>query len=1859
MTAGGHGPAEAGSGPAPSEAAPALVSLAAALVIPIAQLGPDQAAANQQAGRAVRGEVTVVWPYNSVSRSLAFLLADSDVRLRRSKGQIRVQLHGPSAEAVAQSGLGGGDSVVLGLDGARWSKDESSVKLPGSRVEWQLVFYGKLVLQAAVGETQETHSIVVDQPDDDNGPADAAAAAEGDFLASAAATPDFEGLSQMTNDSAPLDDSRFQSPAHFSDLRRGTVSPRPFLDTDEYASPAFIKRAQISFGSLFEPGFDIFEDDGGVRGRGRKRTRFGRPSNAWRYSSQSASPEPRPQPEEGPEEGPPPKNDGNSRVENAPSQPPKVASSPLPQMPATPTPAPRALPAAVPSEIAPPEPPQLEALSQLAATAPLPQAEQRAPPNPFPNFQPSRQDSIVSPGLFGSPAVPTSGNPFMSSLAQSVPSGPPTTTATEDDMGFVAETALFSDHVPFHFGDQQHEFDLHPHGVAQPTEADHAAAFPEHDFHDPSPYHYPEPPSQRTASAGTPDHLPQGIATHDQMMVWPTDASALNSQHVEGLVAAHPLQPLPAPDSQAYRIESLNEGVFEDQTAMATDLPREVDDYGYNDRRYQNEAEEQMVGMVDEDEDAPAVSEPREDSDEVALVPVESEEAEPQATGAGYGDEDADDDAEGEEEEAAGDAVAAGDPGTEDDNKQDESDSQGEEADDASEPTDQAGDDYDMRNYADIDDDIEGNDDVQQDGAVTFNEKGYDDNEEEEDDEEEYDEDADADEDDDMRYAPQPYSHIGNHGAGEEEEEEEEDYDEEDSDEEDYDENEEEEDGEGGMQHQQPGFRRPQMYQQPPRSSAPVVIDLLSDSDDDDELAPPPQRQQLARPPVTETPVPPPVVPSFGQASGLARDATAASSPPETPTEVATGEESEGDEDENNGEADKAQDERGENEDEDAEAEEEAPEETGNVETEAELEVEAEVEIEEVGEEDEHADEPEVPQLDKATEVLPEPESSGNEGVGGEDEAQPAPKPASPQQERSQTVLEGEEALTPAAVEDNVLEDELENELENELEAELEADADPLPEPDRQDDTAKDDAAATPKEAEAVSQPELETAVMDKVSAVVLEQQSSPAHDTQAEKSVAHGSPARSSDRQPAAVEELASEGQHKPDDADVAMADLAPEESAATPQPSAQPSSEPGASDDKDATSLEQPAKAILTRSQAAAAQRALEAAASGPDAPVSPPPTQHGVPSFELIDAVDVQPIAAATAAADLAAAPLGLQGAPHALPTPHATQETSAAGGDMAPHYAESSSLSEADVDGQIQSQLLSEMAMSFEFDRATDIDMHSVVSAGEAAAQPAPDVDMQDTVERDTTVDEEDRMALEDKPAPQSMGRDKGDGDAMVLDADADVEMHSVVSEQLTVTEDGGPASDAIVEASPSVGRDVALTTREEAGELAEETADTAAAHDPPPPTRVAVDEQQASPPPVAAATDNRHKMSLRSTSAARSLRTSSSPQPPAASPPATSDVSILLGHAPTTRRSKKALAQQHQQQTQQQVEKTKSSPAPGSKEDAASEAVALHTAGAPKTRKAAATGTTGASDEAAEASGDVSVLVARAGAAKRRSALLEKPDSSPSSQEQKPDQKHKKQAGDSITPAAAPSMAEVKLAIDRHRASVPDCVLLRNLRPQLKHRLDVAVVATSSSADDPPQRTRSRQYAMSFTATDPSLVEYAAVAAASSRHHRSSPVGDGDSDVVVATIEPDAIVQVMLFRAHKDTLPTFRAGDGLLLRRFEVVALHDKGFGLRSTDESAYAVFPAEGGENEADAGDQQQLLLPEDVAGTSSSPPPPPPPPPQVKGPPVEDMAREAQYIGLLQQWFCLLDEGARTQLAAAQARFAAVDAAEREQRAE
>ncbi|KAI0166971.1 hypothetical protein GGR52DRAFT_556311 [Hypoxylon sp. FL1284] len=252
-----------------SIASDASQHLAAATTTAIADLSPTL---SETQSRAVRGVVTITWPYNSVKGTFAFILAEPDYCLRRSKGQARINLTGPSAKHAGESGLGSGDTILLGLDGVEWEPQGTKRRqsLPGANIDWQLKFTEKLLLQVTSAETQEARLISVDHPP----PAEPQRAVPVE-------APPSETI--QIDDFLPEGLGSFATP--------GKTHVARFKD-GEYESPAFIKRARTSYGSLFEEGYDIFEDDGGIVGKGRKRTRFGRGSGAWRYSSLSSSPEP-------------------------------------------------------------------------------------------------------------------------------------------------------------------------------------------------------------------------------------------------------------------------------------------------------------------------------------------------------------------------------------------------------------------------------------------------------------------------------------------------------------------------------------------------------------------------------------------------------------------------------------------------------------------------------------------------------------------------------------------------------------------------------------------------------------------------------------------------------------------------------------------------------------------------------------------------------------------------------------------------------------------------------------------------------------------------------------------------------------------------------------------------------------------------------------------------------------------------------------------------------------------------------------------------------------------------------------------------------------------------------------------------------------------------------------------------------------------------------------------------------------------------------------------------------------------------------------------------------------------------------
>ncbi|KAK1453657.1 hypothetical protein CMEL01_05316 [Colletotrichum melonis] len=244
--------------------------LDAAEAIAIAQLSP---ALQDPKTRVVRGVVTITWPYSIVRKNIAFLLAEADFRLRRAKGQVRVEFAGSSAKAIADAALGSGDEIALSLDGVELVADDSKTRVPGTSLEWQLRFTERVLLQAKISDSEEVKVIDVDHP----------------------AQPEPEPEELPVSILETFQDVE-ETPGLIATPAKTPLSKRAAdqgLGADEFASPAFLKRARVSYGSLFDGGLDIFDEaDDGAKARAKKKPKTGRYSSVWTYASRTPSPEP-------------------------------------------------------------------------------------------------------------------------------------------------------------------------------------------------------------------------------------------------------------------------------------------------------------------------------------------------------------------------------------------------------------------------------------------------------------------------------------------------------------------------------------------------------------------------------------------------------------------------------------------------------------------------------------------------------------------------------------------------------------------------------------------------------------------------------------------------------------------------------------------------------------------------------------------------------------------------------------------------------------------------------------------------------------------------------------------------------------------------------------------------------------------------------------------------------------------------------------------------------------------------------------------------------------------------------------------------------------------------------------------------------------------------------------------------------------------------------------------------------------------------------------------------------------------------------------------------------------------------------
>ncbi|KAF1363501.1 hypothetical protein EJ07DRAFT_103497 [Lizonia empirigonia] len=208
--------------------------------IDIAALRPNLDALESKQMTAV---VTLIWPYSSSQRQFALLLAEPDFRLRRKKGQVRARFSSTSARALAATGVGIGDEVVLSLHGAQFVQD-GAVSTPGKSLDWELAY-------------AQTVAISVRR----NGA---------------------EIASLELLDVAP-------TPAPRSPVRNQPAAPSPI---SQWSSPAFLKRARLSTGPVFEqPAYDPLADESNDRHDKKRRRKSYRDWKAWTYTARTPSPE--------------------------------------------------------------------------------------------------------------------------------------------------------------------------------------------------------------------------------------------------------------------------------------------------------------------------------------------------------------------------------------------------------------------------------------------------------------------------------------------------------------------------------------------------------------------------------------------------------------------------------------------------------------------------------------------------------------------------------------------------------------------------------------------------------------------------------------------------------------------------------------------------------------------------------------------------------------------------------------------------------------------------------------------------------------------------------------------------------------------------------------------------------------------------------------------------------------------------------------------------------------------------------------------------------------------------------------------------------------------------------------------------------------------------------------------------------------------------------------------------------------------------------------------------------------------------------------------------------------------------------
>ncbi len=269
------------NGVSASTSAPTTSAMAQKTQIPISQLSPNLSNPSTSYIRAI---ITLIWPYSSVAKSLSVLLAEPDFRLRNNRGQAKVYFTENVGKRVEESKLGSGDELILSLEGAEFTTLDDN--RDPRNVGYELRYGTKCVVQIRRAEGGEIVLLEI------------AAQEQQELDTETAAVQELQQAElAITGAKERFRDEPRASPPPSTAFNRSMDGRIKAVQNEdgEWSSPAFIKRARLSYGSLISDELSSFLGDEEDKGHKNKRRRFEpRKSGTWRYMSESRSPSPEP-----------------------------------------------------------------------------------------------------------------------------------------------------------------------------------------------------------------------------------------------------------------------------------------------------------------------------------------------------------------------------------------------------------------------------------------------------------------------------------------------------------------------------------------------------------------------------------------------------------------------------------------------------------------------------------------------------------------------------------------------------------------------------------------------------------------------------------------------------------------------------------------------------------------------------------------------------------------------------------------------------------------------------------------------------------------------------------------------------------------------------------------------------------------------------------------------------------------------------------------------------------------------------------------------------------------------------------------------------------------------------------------------------------------------------------------------------------------------------------------------------------------------------------------------------------------------------------------------------------------------------